>query len=218
MDICNNIPRLHIEVDCNSDATMVLLIAPLHFVLALSRWSQHSATYVNTQLCHMANRGAHDQETIYDDKDYYGLNNNDFHRVCEAVIQNQSLSPASPRTWLMCRATDIRKIRRVWLRRERLTQSHIAVYINHEGYCTHPAEVDMGRQGAADPNESGPVSLFWALTVSSQYQSTDSRQIPTVYLLQYAMKGDDRLDAKLLTTVVAKVLGSTTPISTWTQP
>ncbi|KAG8213877.1 hypothetical protein J3R82DRAFT_10621 [Butyriboletus roseoflavus] len=46
----------------------------------------------------------------------------------------------------------------------------------------------------------------------------DSWQIPTVCLLQYAMEGDNRLDAQLLATVAAKALGSTTVISTWTQP
>lgn len=46
----------------------------------------------------------------------------------------------------------------------------------------------------------------------------DSWQIPTVCLLQYAMEGDNRSDAQLLATVAAKALGSTTVISTWTQP
>ncbi|KAG6369546.1 PAC2 family-domain-containing protein [Boletus reticuloceps] len=46
----------------------------------------------------------------------------------------------------------------------------------------------------------------------------DSWQIPTVGLLQYAMEGDNRLDAQLLATVAAKALGSTAVISTWTQP
>ncbi|KAG9316605.1 PAC2 family-domain-containing protein [Chiua virens] len=45
----------------------------------------------------------------------------------------------------------------------------------------------------------------------------DSWQIPTVFLLQYAMEGDNRLDAQLLATVVAKALGATI-IPTWTQP
>jgi proteasome assembly chaperone 2 len=46
----------------------------------------------------------------------------------------------------------------------------------------------------------------------------DSWQIPVVFLLQYAMEGDNRSDAHLLATVAAKALGSTAIISTWTQP
>jgi hypothetical protein len=77
LDVFDNIPRLRIEVDCDLDV-MVFLIVPSHFVLALSRSSHHSATYVNAQLRRMASCGAQGQETINDDKDYYGLNNDDF--------------------------------------------------------------------------------------------------------------------------------------------
>ena len=74
LDIFNNIPKLHIKVNvlsCDSGVTIVLLVVPSQFILAISyTMSTHNHAAWPTVV--------HGQETINDGKDDYDLNNDNF--------------------------------------------------------------------------------------------------------------------------------------------